>query len=161
MNRYRPHVYILPEDRRNSELANGFLLHPDVTACVVQVLPEAGGWTDVLQRFLEQHVVEMNNYAKRYMILLIDFDDDQGRLGQQRARIPVHLADRVFLLGVRSEPEDLKRAVPYSYEEIGRKLAQDCRDGTEIMWGHPLLQNNAEELMRLRNSVVPLLFPEM
>lgn len=28
VNKYSPHVLVLPEDKANSEIANGFLLHP-------------------------------------------------------------------------------------------------------------------------------------
>ncbi|MGA2659008.1 MAG: hypothetical protein ABSH34_16015 [Verrucomicrobiota bacterium] len=66
VNKYRPHVYVLPEDDANRQLANGFLLHPDLLARNIQVLPEVGGWHEVLDHFksdyangmgLRQHVL--------------------------------------------------------------------------------------------------------
>ena len=62
------------------------------------------------------------------------------------------------MIGTITEPEDLKRADLGSYEEIGKRMAEDCRDGTEKVWGHRLLEHNASELNRLRQQVQPILF---
>ena len=43
VNKYRPHVYVLSEDDANRQIANGFLLHPDLLARNIQALPEVGG----------------------------------------------------------------------------------------------------------------------
>jgi len=45
VNRYRPHIYILPEDDANRQLANGFVFNTDSSQ--VHTLTEAGGWTHV------------------------------------------------------------------------------------------------------------------
>ena len=74
VNRYLPHVLVLPEDDANRQLANGFLLDQYVSTHKIQVLPEVGGWTQVLELFLSDHVVEMDRYRGRFMVLLIDFD---------------------------------------------------------------------------------------
>jgi hypothetical protein len=64
---------VLPEDEANSQLANGFHLQVDpARQRQMQVLPVAGGWTQVLERFLSNHVVDMNQCPDRYMVLLID-----------------------------------------------------------------------------------------
>jgi hypothetical protein len=47
IHRYKPHVLVLPEDDRNRQLANGFLLHPSLSA-QIQVLVEVGGWGKLL-----------------------------------------------------------------------------------------------------------------
>ena len=52
VNRYLPHVLALPEDDANRQLANGFLLDQYVSTHKIQVLPEVGGWTQVLELFL-------------------------------------------------------------------------------------------------------------
>ena len=41
VNKFRQHVFVLPEDDANRQLANGFLL--DLSVRQVQILPEAGG----------------------------------------------------------------------------------------------------------------------
>ena len=44
VNKYLPHLLILPEDDANRELANGFVLNHAVNSRAVQILPPAGGW---------------------------------------------------------------------------------------------------------------------
>jgi hypothetical protein len=96
----------------------------------------------------------------RFMILLIDFDRQEDRLDKVKAVVPVHLKDRVFVLGVWSEPEKLKAGLGRpDYESIGGALAEDCREGTDKNWSHDLLRHNASELARLRQHVRPILFP--
>lgn len=157
VNRHQPHVLVLPEDDANRQLANGFLLHPSLLIRKIQVLREAGGWTQVLERFQSDHVVEMSRYPKRFMVLLIDFDGEEERFTRTKAAIPEHLTERVFILGAWTEPEALKRALG-PYEKIGEGMASDCREGTDTTWGHALLQHNAGELDRLRERVRPILF---
>ena len=38
----------------------------------MQILDEAGGWQAVLNRFKTDHLPEMDRYASRFMVLLID-----------------------------------------------------------------------------------------
>lgn len=159
VNKYRPHVWVLPEDDANRQLANGFLLHSDLSSRSVQVLVEAGGWNEVLEIFLDEHVAGMEVYNGRFIILLIDFDNHEDRLDFARSKIPEHLAERVFILGALTEPETLRRAVALTYEQIGLELAQDCSRGTDTIWDHPQLRHNSAELERLRASVRPILFP--
>lgn len=164
VNKHRPHVFVLPEDDADRQLAKGF--HQDVDSNryhQMQVLPEAGGWTEVLERFKSDHVIEMDRYPHRFMVLLIDFDDREDRLDIAKAAIPDRLTDRVFVLGASKDPEHLLKAVRKaklgSYEAIGSALAKDCREETDYStWGHPLLQHNANELARLREHVRPILF---
>lgn len=100
----------------------------------------------------------MNRYTNGFIVLLIDFDRNNGRLDEARDRIPEPLRDRIFILGARSEPEDLKKAGLGIYEAIGLAMARDCREETEEIWGHELLRHNAGELARLREQVRPILF---
>jgi hypothetical protein len=151
---------VLPEDDADRQLANGFLLAPGLLARSIQVLPKAGGWGKVLDLFQSEHVRKMDANPGRYMVLLIDFDHQEDRLGEARAVIPTHLKDRVFVLGVWSEPEKLKADLGRpAYESIGEAMAKDCREGTDTIWSHDLLRHNAEELGRLRQHVRPILFP--
>jgi hypothetical protein len=148
---------VLPEDDPNRQLANGFQLEFDVINRI-QVLPVAGGWTKVLDRFKSNHVREMDKYPGRFMVLLIDFDGQADRLDRAKAAVPDHLQDRVFVLGVWTEPEYLKPDLG-SYETIGRALAKDCREGTDSTWNHGLLRHNSGEIGRLRERVRPILLP--
>jgi hypothetical protein len=158
VNREQPHVLVLPEDRANRQLANGFLLHESLLARKIQVLPEAGGWMNVLHLFNSDHLADMKNYSKRYMILLIDFDKKENRLDKAKEFVPDQLKDRVFILGIFSKPEIFKKTQRGSYEEIGLELAQECHDDRYVIWGHDLLQHNKAELDRLREHVRPILF---
>jgi hypothetical protein len=157
VNKYQPHVFVLPEDDANRQLANGFLLDQSLLTRRIQVLEEAGGWTRVLDRFKSDHVIEMDRYQDRYMVLLIDFDGKEDRLDDAKAAIPNGLSERVFVLGALSKPEVLRKALG-DYETIGLALAKDCREETDMTWGHVLLRHNASELDRLRKHVRPILF---
>lgn len=157
VNKDQPHVYVLPEDDANRQLAKGFHLEVDQTR-KLQVLTEAGGWEKVLELFESVHAIEMDRYPARFMVLLIDFDGREDRPHRAKARIPDRLQDRVFVLGAWREPEDLRKAMLGSYEAIGMALAKDCREETDTTWGHKLLQHNAGELDRLRLHVRPILF---
>src|ERR1035438_394274 len=155
-DKYKPHVLVLPEDDANRQLANGFLLDHSLMPRSIQVLDVAGGWLKLLECFKADHVPEMERNPRRFMVLLIDFDKRQDRLVDAQTAIPSHLTDRVFVLGVWSEPEKLKPTLG-PYETIGRAMAKDCREGTDAVWSHALLRHNAGEIDRLRERVRPIL----
>lgn len=111
-----------------------------------------------MERFESDAAAFMDRYPNRFMVLLIDFDGNDGRLDDARNKIPERLRERVFILGAWTEPEDLKKAGLGLYEEIGSAMAQDCREETDKIWGHALLKHNAAELARLREQVRPILF---
>src|ERR1035437_1875817 len=147
-NKHQPHVLVLPEDDANRQLANGFRLSLDQSvARRMDVLLPAGGWTQVLDHFVSDHIFYMEKYPNRAMVLLIDFDSQKTRLDYAKSKIPEHLKDRVFILGAWSEPEELRAGLG-SYEEIGLALGQDCRADTNVTWEHDLLRCNATELER-------------
>ena len=97
----------------------------------------------------------MEANPKSLMVLLIDFDGRKERLGEAKAVIPGQLIDRVFVLGVLTEPEDLDGS---SFEQIGRAMGEECREGGDAIWGHELLRHNAGEIDRLRERIWPILF---
>jgi len=159
MNKHVPHVLVLPEDDANRQLANGFVLDHCLDTRRIQILEEAGGWEPVLERFKKDHVQDMERNPNRFMVLLIDFDGHLDRFDRAKGEVPKTLQDRVFIVGVRSEPERLKADIRQSYEDIGAALAKDCRDDTDNTWSHPLLCHNTNEVQRLRASVKQILFP--
>ena len=156
-NKYRRHVLVIPEDDANAQLATGFVLgvtqHRNV-----QILPAAGGWPNVCQIFISEHIKGMREYTDRNVVLLLDFDDLADRRQKVEAHVPSDLASRVFVLGARSEPEALKQAGLGSFEQIGNQLATECRAGTSGLWSHELLQHNAVEINRLGIAVRATLF---
>jgi hypothetical protein len=158
VNKDRPHVFVLPEDDANRQLANSFHKVIDRTRRrQMQVLPVARGWKKVLKRFNDDEVRGMDEWPDRFMILLIDFDNRPNRLNTAKAAIPRRLTGRVFILGTLSKPEALKATLG-PYETIGSKLAEECHEETYTTWGDDLLQHNASELKRLREHVRPILF---
>lgn len=160
MNKERPHIFVLPEDDANRQLANAFHLQLDWSKQrFMQVLPVAGGWHEVLNLFVSDHIPGLERWASRFMILLIDLDNNPQRLAHALQGIPGHLRNRVFILGVLSEPERLRAALRKPLEAIGSELADDCRNGVDGTWNHDLLKHNGPELVRLREHVSPILFP--
>jgi hypothetical protein len=155
INRYKPHVLIIPEDDADRQLANGFVLNIGVRQ--VQIEPVARGWSHVCESFVSDHVPLMDKFKDRFVVLLIDFDGDNNRLQKVREQIPAPIADRVFILGALTEPEALKQSGLGSYEVIGRTMAEDCRNGTQTIWAHELLRHNEGELIRLREAVCAIL----
>jgi hypothetical protein len=158
VNSYQPHILVLPEDNANSEIANGFLLNPNLNERLIQILPFARGWTTVLNKFVDDHTSKMRLFPERMIVLLIDFDEQEDRLAYVETKIPSDLKDRVFVLGVFSEPEKLKSDIKKSFEEIGEVLATDCSDNTDKLWSHDLLKHNRNELQRMITTVKPFLF---
>ncbi len=159
VNVYKPHVVVLVEDGADRDIANGFLLDPSIKLRNIQVLPPAGGWGKVLDRFLEDHVAELQRWPERHLVLLIDFDDHvESRTKQFVSQFPENVRDRVFLLGTQGEPEPLKKQQGDSLENIGKALAAECYRGETHLWSHPLLAHNAAERERLNTKVKSILF---
>jgi hypothetical protein len=159
LNKYKPHIYVLPEDDANRQIAIGFLLDPNLDGRAIQILPPLGGWTQVVDTFTNVHAVEMQRYEYRRIVLLIDFDGQyERRFREVRSKIPQELVERVYVLGALSDPEALKNSIKRSFEEIGKDLSQDCVDNTRKVWGHDLLRHNEAELERMISSVKPFLF---
>ena len=162
-NKSQWHIHVLPEDDRNRQIARGFVINnPDIDINVIRILPIAGGWMNVVDEFENVHAYEMKNNPYKRIVLMVDFDNQlERRLSHIKSKIPEELSNRVFILGVLSEPEDLKakfRKTYGTYEKIGEALSQDCSDNTRKMWGHDLLKHNQAELDRLVSLVKPFLF---
>ncbi|MBD2410208.1 hypothetical protein FACHB389_19720 [Nostoc calcicola FACHB-389] len=158
INKYQPHLFVLPEDDANRQIANRFILNLNLNNRAIQVLPEARGWENVVEIFTHDYATTMRQYPHRMIVLLIDFDEDENRLSYVKDKISKDLIDRVFILGVLSEPEILRRDIRENFEQIGEALAKDCSDNTNKLWGHTLLKHNKTELERMILSVKPFLF---
>jgi hypothetical protein len=158
-NKHRPHVLVLPEDDANRQIVTGFHLHvdPGLTRRL-QVLPEAGGWMAVLNKFETEHVAQMDRFQNRLIVLVLDLDDRLERLRAAHERIPDRLKDRVFVVGALTDPESLRKSLGATYEQIGASLADECHNDQSAVWEHPLLRHNGDELRRLNETVRPILF---
>jgi hypothetical protein len=152
-------LYIIPEDEADEELANGFVMHHQVREAVVQVMPPAGGFGEVLNTFLEEYVPKLRKYPEAHVVMLIDFDDHfEDRLKFFKAEIDQQFDQRVFVIGSKYDPEKLKKAIELDCEEIGNALARDCDDGTTSFWEHEHLRHNNGERERLVQMVKEFLF---
>lgn len=159
MNKFLPHVLVLPEDDANRQVLNGFELDPEIDPRRIQVLPAAGGWTHVVESFLTDHVSDMRRWQERRMVLVIDCDDDLTRVAAVRERIPKDVGGRVLILGARMTPEVLRGSVGKSYEVIGRELARECAERKNDVWSDPQLVHNEAELGQLADDLRGVLFP--
>lgn len=166
VNRFAPHLQVLPEDDANRQFMNGVQLNPRIKPRQLQVLQPLGGWVIVLDQLSDCAVVrDLENNTQRHLLLLIDFDQhyaDRWQLYQdKKAALPAGVADRVYLLGCLDEPETFKSACPprRALEQLGRELADDC-DPPPVgnLWQHAHLQHNAGEVARLVAQVRPFLF---
>ncbi len=160
VNKYMCHLYILPEDDADRQIANGFVLHDNVDARRVQVISEAGGWARVLDIFEKeyQHILKSSRLA--HLVMLVDFDNklDQRR-GDFSSRISPDIKDRVFVVGPLDEPETLKPTLDgIGFEAIGTSLAEDCYNEKWETWDSPHLSHNKKERVRLAETVRPFLF---
>lgn len=158
VNKYQPHLFILPEDDANRQLANGFLLHQEINQRTVQIRNPAGGCEKVLKKFQTDYLDGMKKYPCRIMLFLIDFDKKNERLKYIRSKIPQELADRVFVLGVWSEPEQLRTSTGKTFEKIGCSLAEGCPKSKNDLWDDNLLRHNQAELERIIASTASFLF---
>jgi len=158
-NPYKSHVLVLPEDRANEQIVNGFNNFLDIYSRAIQIERPAGGWEKVVDKFKE-NISDMKKFPKRMIVLLIDFDEDyENRFSYVKEQIPDYLENRVFVLGVLSEPEKLRSNLGNNFECIGENLAKDCSNNTtNELWGHDLLKHNKTELDRMILSVKPFLF---
>jgi len=158
-NKYRSHLLVLPEDDANRQMANGFITNGNLNPRAIQILPVAGGWGKVFDAFRSEYISILRQYSLRRLLLLIDFDNDLSRLNSMKGQIPDDISERVFILGVLSEPEDLKAQLGYpGLERIGESLSNECSNNTQNIWRHALLLHNQEELNRLIKFVKPFLF---
>jgi hypothetical protein len=160
VNKYKPHVFVIPEDDADRQIADGFVLHPRVAARQVQVVEPAGGWIPVLETFKKEYIPHLNKYNGAHVVMLIDFD---GKPEERRkifeAEIPETLRTRVFVIGPHETPESLRQSLGKGgYEDIGRSLADDCDGDNLDVWTHAELQHNDDERLRLVGSVKTFLF---
>jgi len=150
VNKYQPHLLIVPEDDANKDLALGFLTtYLGLRSRSVDVEPVAGGW-GAAREALGRLCRTMRTFSGRNVLVLVDFDQSETRHEEMLRDIPVEYKDRVYILGVWSEPEALQAALGHmSRDKIGEKLARACGTGTDDTWNHDLLAHNAAEVERL------------
>lgn len=159
-NKFMPHLVILAEDDANKDIVNGFTKDSRINSRVIERLHIGKGWGKTINKFEEERVNYLKKYNNARVLLIIDFDEDyENRLKKIKESIPAELSERVFILGVLSEPEKLKTALDHkSYEKIGEQLAEECANNSSKLWNHELLKHNLSELEKMKTDVKPFLF---
>ncbi len=160
MNRQLPCVCVLPEDRKDELLANGFVNYYKVDARRIQIERPIGGYTRFKDKFEDTYSQEMQLNRHQYMVLLVDFDEQDNRLETIKQAIPAVLQDRVFIPGAWSNPERLSKALSMGYEQIGEALAKECDEKAFDLWNHELLRHNEAERIRMAETLTPILFSQ-
>lgn len=159
VNKYKPHVFVIPEDDADRQIADGFVLHAQVDTRQVQVVEPAGGWVKVLETFQEEYLRLLRQNQNAHVVMLIDFDEQLDRRTYFNSAIPDEIRNRVFIVGTQSNPEVLKQTSSiHSFEGIGRALADDCDKNEPGLWNNIQLIHNADERLRLVDVVKPFLF---
>lgn len=159
INRFRPHVVAIPEDRANEQLATGFQQYYAVNYRSIDIKGVAGGWLRVLEMFEKEYVRYLRNYQYGHIVMLVDFDKQgEVRRGECEQRIPDDLKPRVFVLGTGIAPEDLRSELNLTFEEIGGLLARDRSKDDWGQWRHPHLVHNLPVLERLLPVIKPIVF---
>lgn len=159
VNRYVPHVVIIPEDDANRQVINGFMLHPSIQQRKIDVRTVAGGGQKVFDLFESEMVPYLKRFDQSCVILVIDFDGEfENRIERFNDIVQNEFIDRVFIIGCRDEPEAFKSACGFSLETIGDKLATDCLLTNHQFWTDPHLSHNAPMVERLSRHVKSIIF---
>jgi hypothetical protein len=159
MNKYAEHIYVIPEDDADRQIAVGFIGHHRVRNPRIKVMPVAGGWPNVFKTFLDEYIQTLRNCPKAHVLMLIDFDDHvEERKATFEQAIPDDLKARVFVVGSKYTPEMLKKSLKFGFDKIGESLANDCDADTAEYWNHEQLRHNDAERQRLVQAIKPFLF---
>jgi hypothetical protein len=158
VNRLIQHLYIIPEDDANRQMAIGFERDDRVRPRAIQIVAPAGGWMKALERLKKDYFDLLRKNRKTHVMVLIDCDDEADRIKDALANVPTELKDRVFILGTLNEPEVLKKSLSIPLEEIGALVAEECFDGDRGFWQHHQLHHNSEELSRIEQALYHIVF---
>jgi hypothetical protein len=158
-NKYTPHLIVIPEDQAVREIVNGFSTCLDANERQFSVYDLARGWERGKEILLDLSKGYMREYPHSYAILIVDFDRNAHRGSEIKNQVPEGVRDRVFVVGVLNEPEDLKESTGMKFEELGRQIAGGCKDSSIDFWkGQELLAHNVDEIRRLSGAIRDLFF---
>ena len=158
VNRRKPHLIVIPEDKADQDIVNGFSIFLKPGERQFQVTKPAGGWVKGRNKLLELSNSCLQTNLFTHVVLIIDFDNYNDRGTEIMSQVPEGVRDRVFVIGVLSNPEDLKRSLNKNFEQIGSQIAEGCKDSSIDFWQHDLLVHNIEEIRRLSGAVRDIFF---
>lgn len=122
VNKYKPHLFIIPEDDADRQIAVGFELRGNIKARSLQIVNTAGGWLKVIDLIETEYIPILKKYPKSQVLGIIDCDNHPERIIESLNRFPEEFRDRIFLIGTLKDPQELKKNVNLSFERIGEDL---------------------------------------
>lgn len=160
LNKYRFQLVVVAEDENLVDVAQGF--HEGMGGDRrIHVEPVEGprrshhGWTGAIASLVNYNLQQC---PLRHILLFIDFDHDPIlRLSEVWERILKleleNCKSRIHVVGITNQSEDIDRHGG-TFRDFGRKVADVCLGRcSEDVWQQSALQDNEEELSRLRTSV--------
>lgn len=165
-NREKPHLFIVPEDKANSDVVNAFFRELECRGAnprQYQIVPPSGGWGEARRLLREEYLNSLMASALVHVLLIVDFDNDDP---VQRRRyildgIDESASGRVFVVGAADNPEALRADVKMKFQLIGETLANECFDDEIELWNHCQLSHNVSENQRLKTKLYEILFQQM
>ena len=100
----------------------------------------------------------LQKYKSSHVALIVDFDGKRERGSEIKQLVGEGVRDRVFVIGVLTEPEKLRNATGIKFEQLGRQIAEGCKDSSIDFWQHDLLVHNIEEIRLLSGAIRDIFF---
>lgn len=157
VNKFKPHLFIVPEDDADRQIAVGFQMHLEANGRM-QIVDVAGGWLKVVNVIKDEYVPLLNNNPNTHVLGIIDCDKDADRIAEQLKTFPAGIRNRIFLLGVNENPQEFKRSTKMHFAQIGEKLADECYKDELDLWNHEMLSYSSIEALRAKNALRELVF---
>ena len=157
-NKHIPHLYVIPEDDANRQMAVGFEKDDRIRARAIQIVAPAGGWVKALEKLEVDYFTLLRSNQNSHVLVLIDCDAKSNRINNAFAKVPSEIKERVFILGTLNEPEVLKRSLNTPLEKIGELIIEECFDANQKIWQHEQLKHNATEVARLKSVLFNIVF---
>lgn len=175
MNKFIPHLKILCEDQATYDLANGFYLGylnklGNISSYLHLERRYLGGWPKFENTLRDDLLDELSKNQYVNYLFIMDFDgiERENRLYSINKFIRENnIQDRVFILGCKKEPQDLKNIAidfikragdKFTMQNLGKALFSDCDEKQYKLWGSDHLQHNFREISHLRDKLTFLDF---
>lgn len=160
VNLFLPHLIVIPEDNANREIANGFRLIIEKNDRQFLIKKLARGWPNGRNELvaLSDSTGHLQKYKSSHAALIVDFDGKRERGSEIKQMVAEGVRDRVFVIGVLTEPEELRNVTRMKFEQLGSQIGEGCKGSSIGFWQHDLLVHNIEEIRRLSGAVRDIFF---